>query len=259
MKSLVPIILALSAPAAIAGPDAGACHAKSPAHAVALVELYTSEGCSSCPPADRWLRQLPGQAAEQLPIVPLALHVDYWNSIGWTDRFSSHVYTDRQNWLSGLAHTRVIYTPEVFVNGHEVREWSDGSVLRLAQNALAQPAPAAVTISEHQNPDGTYEALATLDRVQGKHGQVALVLALYENNVTTVVKAGENSGATLKHDFATRALSDPAPAENGHATVTLAGRLPAGSKPENLGFVAFAQDTENGDVLEAVALAACAP
>lgn len=257
MRSLILVVLALAASTAFGAPAPSACQAQSPAHAVALVELYTSEGCSSCPPADRWLRELPVQATDQLPVVPLALHVDYWNSIGWTDRFSNHAYTDRQNWLSGLAHSHVIYTPEVFVNGHEVREWSDGSVLRLAQTALGQPAPAAVTLSEHQNPDGTYQAKATIDRIQGKHGAVALVVAFYENNVTSVVKAGENSGATLRHGFATLALSSPVKVEDGKATATLSGHLPAGAKTEDLGFVAFAEDVDNGDILEAVALSAC--
>lgn len=259
MKSrLLLAVAALAGTAASAAPAPSACQAQSPAHAVALVELYTSEGCSSCPPADKWLRDLPVQATDQLPIVPLALHVDYWNSIGWTDRFSNHAYTDRQNWLAGLAHSHLVYTPEVFVNGHEVRNWSDGNVLRLAQTALGQPAPAAVTLSEHQNADGTYQATATLEKIQGKHGSVALVVALYENNVTSVVKAGENSGATLRHAFATRALSDPVKVDNGKAIALLAGHLPAGAKTEDLGFVAFAQDVENGDILEAVALPACA-
>lgn len=137
------------------GPSAAAsaqtCSKQSPPHTVALLELYTSEGCSSCPPADKFVSNLrnAGLPAEQ--VVPLALHVDYWDYIGWKDLFASHAYTQRQRWLSGLANTRTIYTPEIFVAGREVRDWigpialsnerKDGKAA--LPRALAVPAGAA--------------------------------------------------------------------------------------------------------------------
>ena len=98
------------------------CASHSPSHRVALVELYSSEGCNSCPPADNWLSQWKNSGASQ-SIVPLALHVDYWNSLGWTDRFSQHRFTERQQTLTDLAGGHTIYTPEIFVSGRELRDW----------------------------------------------------------------------------------------------------------------------------------------
>src|ERR1039457_1730220 len=98
------------------------CTIHSPPHTVALLELYTSEGCDSCPPADKFvsgLRAASGLGANQ--VVPISLHVDYWDYIGWKDVFAQHAYTERQRWLSDLARTRTVYTPEVFVGGQELR------------------------------------------------------------------------------------------------------------------------------------------
>src|ERR1700759_37352 len=111
--ALALTMLAASALATAAG---AICSAHSPAHRVALVELYSSEGCNSCPPADHWLSQWKNNGATQ-GIVPLALHVDYWNSLGWTDRFSQHRFTERQQTLTGLAGGHTVYTPEIFVAG----------------------------------------------------------------------------------------------------------------------------------------------
>jgi hypothetical protein len=230
-----------------------ACHVNSPPHRVALVELYTSEGCSSCPPADDWLRKQPvqGDGAEQ-NAVALAFHVDYWNSIGWTDRFSDHRYTERQNLLAALVHSRLIYTPEVFVNGHESRNWSGAAWPQLGRLSAAQPAEANLTLNQQLDASGHYRIEGALDHVSGEHGPIALFIALYQNNLTSMVKAGENSGATLHHVFAVRALSEPAEAHDGRARAELDGTLPEGL-PSDMGFVAFAQDMASGEILQAVA------
>src|SRR5579871_5557653 len=98
------------------------CRKESPAHTVALLELYSSEGCSSCPPADRALSGLKA-AAQADEVVPLALHVDYWDYIGWTDRFAKPEFTQRQNLLAAEANSRAVYTPEMFLGTRELRNW----------------------------------------------------------------------------------------------------------------------------------------
>ncbi|MFL6703417.1 MAG: DUF1223 domain-containing protein, partial [Paraburkholderia graminis] len=115
--------LALLCASGLVSAASAMCSARSPAHRVALVELYSSEGCNSCPPADAWLGQWKNSGATR-SVVPLALHVDYWNGLGWTDRFSQHRFTERQQTLTDLAGGHTIYTPEVFVGGRELRTWS---------------------------------------------------------------------------------------------------------------------------------------
>jgi hypothetical protein len=234
------------------------CRVASPAHRVALVELYTSEGCNSCPPADDWLRREPvqGEGPDQ-SAVALAFHVDYWNSIGWTDRFSDHRYTERQNALAAAMHSRLVYTPEVFVNGHELRNWSSAAWPQLGSASAAAPAEARLTLTQQLDGSGHYTVAGQLDHVSGQHGPVALYIALYQNNLTSMVKAGENSGATLHHVFAVRALSEPADAHDGKANAELKGTLPDGSLAD-LGFVAFAEDTASGEILQALAQKASA-
>lgn len=106
---------------AMAVPTSGwsveACRADSPAHRVALVELFTSEGCSSCPPADRWLSTLGAAAGDFSRVVPLSLHVDYWDYIGWKDTFGNPAFTKRQRSYAAVAGVRTIYTPQMIVGG----------------------------------------------------------------------------------------------------------------------------------------------
>ena len=125
------IALLAQAPAA----NAQLCRTDSPAHKVALVELYTSEGCSSCPPADRWLSALVSKPRDE-SIVALALHVDYWDYLGWRDRFSSPVFTQRQNTLTKLGQAQFAYTPEVFLGMREFPGWSNQSEFESAVRAI---------------------------------------------------------------------------------------------------------------------------
>jgi hypothetical protein len=102
-----------------------ACDAKSGPQAVPLVELYTSEGCSSCPPADRWLSSTFGKGAGPAAGIALAFHVDYWDRLGWTDRFASPAYTERQYDGMRANRARFVYTPQVLVQGRDFPEWHD--------------------------------------------------------------------------------------------------------------------------------------
>ncbi len=120
-----PIALAVMSTIAVVAPASGAptCDARSGAATAALVELYTSEGCSSCPPADQRLRQIRAAVAPDAVVVPLALHVDYWDSIGWKDPFAKPAFSARQSWLVRLNQRGVVYTPHFFVGGAELGSW----------------------------------------------------------------------------------------------------------------------------------------
>jgi hypothetical protein len=243
------ILFGLAACACLQGAVAQGCSARSPAHTVALVELYTSEGCSSCPPADRFLsaRRAAGLRADQA--VMLSLHVDYWNDIGWKDPYSQAVFTARQRWLSDLAHTRTIYTPEFFIAGKEERGWSDGidaAVKRV--NALPAQAAIAITMGRPAAPGLPVQVAAS-----GPAG-ARLYVALVESGISTQVAAGENSGRTLRHDYVVRDWSAPVTlGADGKAALARTVLLPRGAK---YGVASFVQSAQ-GEVLQALSLDAC--
>lgn len=174
----------------------------------AVVELYTSEGCSSCPPADRWLSRLVEIPKDDLDVLALAFHVDYWDYLGWKDRFASADYTSRQRELGANNQQRTIYTPEFFVNGLEAR--GSNNILDKIRHANAQRAPLALQLSVSREQANLVIELHSAGERE-TIGQLHLRYLVYENNLSTDVKRGENSGETLKHQQVVRYMS---PASN---------------------------------------------
>ena len=117
-------------PALMASAETPTCEVNSQPHRVALLELYTSEGCSSCPPADKWLSELSGIGLDANKVVPLSLHVDYWNYIGWRDPYSSSQYTARQREQGQRNRLLSIYTPQMVINGQDYRAWRRQDIRR---------------------------------------------------------------------------------------------------------------------------------
>jgi hypothetical protein len=241
------------------------CSAQSPAHRVALVELYSSEGCNSCPPADNWLGQWKNSGATQ-SIVPLALHVDYWNSLGWTDRFSQHRFTERQQTLTDLAGGHTIYTPEIFVAGRELRSWSqrDSFQSRIGK-VVAEPAQANVALQLMPHAQGAFNVDAQFtSKAAPTAGALNAYLAVYENSLSSHVGAGENSGATLHHERVVRQWIGPVPLVAGSAQIRRDIRIDdtnpdanADAAADRFGVVAFVENDATGDVLQVAELAAC--
>jgi hypothetical protein len=245
------------------------CTTHSPAHRMALVELYSSEGCDSCPPADRWLGQWKSAGAAH-GIVPLALHVDYWNSLGWTDRFSQHRFTERQQTLTYLAGAHTIYTPEVFVAGRELRDWSQrDSFERRIDELVAEPAQASVELALSPHAPGAFDVDARFSSTAASTaGPLSAYLAVYENALSSQVGAGENRGATLHHERVVRAWYGPVPFVAGHARIRQdvevhdapddAKTAPiADAAAGRFGVVAFVESDASGEVLQATDLPAC--
>ena len=168
------------------------CSARSGAEAPTIVELYTSEGCNSCPPADRWLSTLAGRA----DVIALAFHVDYWDRLGWKDRFASPAHTERQQRLQRASGARFIYTPQVIVNGHDWRGWP---------GALPQAAASVVDIELRR--EGAHVDGAVTPRAGAPARLAAYWVALEDGHVSHV-RAGENAGATLRHDAVVRAYAE---------------------------------------------------
>lgn len=164
------------------------CMAKSTALAAPVVELYTSEGCNSCPPADRWLSTVKADPTT----VALAFHVDYWDSLGWKDRFASAANTQRQTRQQASNGARYNYTPQVVVNGQDRKDWS-------GINAVPAREQSGVQISlMRSGPQVTATVLSTADT------RLAAYWAVTEDGHSTAVKAGENAGVLLKHDHVVR-------------------------------------------------------
>lgn len=204
-RAAVMGMVAMAAASAGAAAAAAACAARSGLQPTPVVELYTSEGCSSCPPADRWLAAL----KDRDDVVALAFHVDYWDRLGWSDRFADPAYTRRQVEQQAVNGARFAYTPQVVIDGQDRKDWPRS---RVAPRAAAAP----VGIALAREGDGV---IATIDASAGAPARLAAFWAVTESAHRTAVRAGENQGATLEHEFVVRELQPVAAwtAEPGHA------------------------------------------
>jgi hypothetical protein len=230
---------------------AGQCVARSGDKTAALVELYTSEGCSSCPPADRWLSRV-GETYPPERVVPLALHVDYWDYIGWKDPYAKREFSQRQRRLSLLQRQALVYTPQVLLQGVDYRGWAGGDFERRVAQINAQPARARL---ELETLPGAAKTLRV--RVQAEAGDPTAVVyvASYENRLQSRVTAGENQGRMLVHDHVVLEWQGPYALGARQLDLPL---LPKG-KPAQSGVVAFVQNPRTAEVLQALMLPACAP
>ena len=213
-----------------------------------IVELYTSEGCDSCPPADRWLTGTfgdPGQRA-----IPLAFHVDYWDRLGWKDRFADARYTERQHVAAAANGKTFVYTPQVLVQGRDTR-WQDARPLP----GLAGAAPrAVVTLDATRAADGVHVVASARVDDRALRDGATVAIAYVESGLVSDVKAGENRGARLMHDHVVRAFATGA-SRDADGRLTASATFPrtreSGTQPT---LVAFVQRPSTGDVLQAVAL-----
>ncbi len=170
------------------------CQALSAAAPPAVVELYTSEGCSSCPPADRWLSSLRGRA----DVIALAFHVGYWDRLGWPDRFALPEATARQRQLALHWGSQQVYTPQVVANGRDWRGWHREPIPRLTLT------PATPTIRLVLEREGS-SVLARIGPSANGHGaELSGYWAVLEDLHASQVKAGENAGETLHHNHVVR-------------------------------------------------------
>ncbi len=256
MRKTVLLLAALSlgtAPAAQTG--AISCTARSGDSTTALLELYTSEGCSSCPPADAWLATFRANGLYPGRVVPLALHVDYWNYLGWEDPYSQKLFSQRQHHMARLHRANTVYTPQFILNGNEFRRWHNQGEAAIKRVSLAEPrADIALTLAQEANSmDIVAEA-----RAKDSSDRADMFIVVYENNLSTHIRAGENQGRTLRHEFVARRWLGPIPlAKDGTAHFKQRLELDKTWKANDLGVVAFVQDRVNGEVWQALARPSC--
>lgn len=233
---------------ALAAP--GACAAESGTARAVLLELYTSEGCDSCPPADARLSSLKTRGDFAGRLVALAFHVDYWDRLGWQDRFGSAQFTERQYAMATLARSRRVYTPQFLRNG---RDWRGGGS---PLDGLRDAAPGAHIVLRIEAA-GAAGLLVSGEVVAARPGLEAW-LALYENNLESAVRAGENTGRTLRHDYVVRRLVGPlTPDREGRLVLRQEIALQADWKRADLGVAAFVQTKASGEIVQALQRHAC--
>ncbi|MEE9331998.1 MAG: DUF1223 domain-containing protein [Methylophilaceae bacterium] len=232
----------------------GECSAKSGSKTVPLLELYTSEGCSSCPPADKWLSKI-NQGKDE--VTPLAFHVDYWDYIGWKDKFSKAEYSNRQRKTAAFGGQGFVYTPQFVFNGRDFKGW-DNSRLNAAINQSQKfAARANLTLDAINGEDGSITLKASAEATNPADAKEADVfVVLYENGLVTNVKAGENVGRELKHDYVVRKLFG-AYQINSLNQFNKQFKLGSTWKGRDAGAVIFMQNTRNGKIIQSLALPFC--
>lgn len=223
--------------------------ANSAADVPVLVELFTSEGCSSCPPADAFLQSLDLQPFPGAHVIVLSEHVDYWNHIGWTDPYSAHAFSERQDAYGKHFRLESVYTPQMIVDGdHE-------SSIREAQQVIDKAARAhkvSVRISGVTLEGDRLRAHLDSDALPAHSGHADIVFVVALNHAESQVAKGENAGHRLTHVAVVRSLATVGRLESGKdfskdVSVKLAGN----PDPASLRIVAFIQEPGQGRVLGA--------
>lgn len=224
------------------------CNVAAPAGpGFAVVELFTSEGCSSCPPADELVARIQKEDKDR-PVYLLAFHVDYWDRLGWKDVFSSAAYSDRQRQYAGWLKLQSVYTPQIVVNGRTEFVGSEASTLRstIEKDLQGQATPVRLSIS-HLKKEGNQ--LDWSWQTEGSKKGLLLVVALVQPTATTNVRSGENSGHTLSHVQIVRNLQsvplDGKSNGSGHM------EWPAVMNPGEAEVIAFLQNEDNGEIVAA--------
>lgn len=208
------IFIAIFAAASLYTLNANAQRFESGEAQVPLIELYTSEGCSSCPPADRWLSKLTSSEDLWSGFVPMSFHVDYWDYIGWKDRFASREYSQRQRRYAAEYNERTVYTPGVRKSGEEWRSW------RFVGKPTDQDAPKVGKMILDVAPDGSFNA-----EFDAQQTGMQLNVAILGVGLSSEVTRGENTGKTLSHDFVVLGISSYGSSEAGKWS----GNLPEAS------------------------------
>jgi|SRR5271165_856854 len=215
-----------------------------------VIELFTSEGCSSCPPADALLVDLSYKSPRNgTQLILLGEHVDYWNYIGWTDRFSSPAFSDRQNNYARQLHLATVYTPQMVIDGHLQLVGNDAAeVYRNISRAAAEPKPAQVSLRWEPQQ----KLHVTVQTPAGEKPKI--LLAITEDGLSTSVGGGENGGRTLRHAAVVRQLRELGTAANGQFESSVDVALHPDWNPAQLKVVVLVQQPGHGKILGAASL-----
>jgi len=223
---------------------------------MAVLELFTSEGCGLCPAADRWVHALPEQGIDDNDLIILAFHIDYLNEQkGWIDHFASPVFSDRQRQLANLNLYQSVYTPEFVVSGEVIHNWEKHvkKVVKAVNSFESE-----VTISLNIKEQGEDEiVIGSHIQVQGDDNRdyAVLYLAVTENDITSKVNGGDNRGATFHHQNLVRIWLGPFELnKTGETDLNTVIRLDDDWNPKTLSVVALVQNLDDSFVLQGLKL-----
>lgn len=207
-----------------------------------LLELYTSEGCYSCPPADNWIRQLKNDERLWKEIIPVSFHVDYWDYIGWKDKYASADFSRRQRHYAAVGGARSVYTPGFFLNGKEWRGFFKKQ--NLPDKKRQSPGTLKASIK-----DGIVE-IQFIPELISSHYDINIAVLGF--NLTNVIHDGENEGKTLHHDFVALGHTTKPLIKVGK-TFQIKTNLPDHNYQDNkLGFAAWVSEQGNPTPIQAV-------
>ena len=241
------------APQPLHGSDAG-----SDVRTPVLVELFTSEGCSSCPPADRFLRTLDGQPVQGAEMIVLSEHVDYWNHIGWKDPYSASFYSQRQSAYADRFGLDTVYTPQMVVDGTSEFVGSNSGLadkaFRKALSVAKLPVHLTSVSADASNILHAHLETGTLDAsFSSREADVCVAVAV--NRAESQVSAGENAGHRLAHVSVVKSLTKVGALKQGQALAQdVQLKLGPGSDSSGLRLIAFVQEARQGRVLGAASM-----
>ena len=244
MKKIIIAVL-MCLPMALLAEEVGSV--KSPQHRVALLELYTSEGCSSCPPADRFLSELKAEGISDQQLIPMAFHVTYWDFIGWEDRFAKKQFDQRQRERASKNKLDTVYTPQFVFSGEDYRGFASFS--DDLNTLVKQRAKVDMALSADKQGDKLQLHLKS-DISRSNLKKVHFYFVLIENNLSSDVNDGENEGVKLQHNYVVREILGP----HFQLQKTQSIELRPEWKKQDLSIVAFAENPHTGEVLQAVRL-----
>jgi hypothetical protein len=224
---------------------------------IVIAELFTSEGCSSCPPAEDVLSELiHRQPVRSVHVLALGEHVDYWDRLGWRDPFSLATLTARQaEYESRVFRTGSIYTPQLVVDGQLESVGSDANAVRRAITQAAQASKAGVDVMFTRAPDAHIRVDVHVDvpRDLTIHGTADVLVAVTEDNLVSNVRRGENRGRTLRHSAVVRVLMPVGvlPPQDQAYSTTASVPLSPEWKTENISVVSFVQERQSRRIVGA--------
>jgi hypothetical protein len=218
-----------------------------------VVELFTSEGCSSCPPADRLLQSLDEkQPFDDADLIVLSEHVDYWNDGGWVDPYSSKVFSARQRSYAEHFGLDSVYTPQVVVDGQLEAVGSNAVEIRNAVQAALRNRKVALTLANavHERHQIKFHLVAA--DLPGTEASITVYVAVAENKVRSSVSGGENGGRSLTHVAVVRAFAPVGTVKGGSGfSKEITIPMPPGSVSSGFRVVAFLQDDRSGKIIGA--------
>ena len=219
-----------------------------------VVELFTSEGCSSCPPADQLLERLAAAAVDGAKVVALGEHVDYWDRLGWRDRFSSAAFTNRQEAYARRFNLDGAYTPQMVVDGRAELIGSDSAAARraIAKAAVAPHGTMTVVARAAEQVSVSVNAANLPPIARGDHADI--LVAVTEDALRSDVKSGENRGRTLTHAAVVRQLTTIGEARGPTAAAETTIAAQPDWRRERLTIVAFVQQRRDRGIVAAASV-----